>query len=367
MINNLRYILALIPALVAAPALQSATTQTVVEIKMPEARAAHSATELMDGRILLAGGCSADGCEEGISGTAVIFDAKSRSFTPAGNLITPRVGHRSIRLRDGSVLLIGGWTAKGVTASIERYVPSTNQFVHFADMNTARDGFSATALLDGNILIAGGYAENMQRLDSIEVFDPRTRKVIHQAALETARMSHTATRLSDGKVIIAGGSNNARRVIDTIEQFDPQTKTIKQTGRMLKARHKHAALLAGNNILFMGGAGIPESDNFYSAVESWNIDSQQSQPHRNLNYGRYKFLDSVLLLPSGSVFIGTSGSDIEQLSRNSVAPAALSVNPNRSRLSFSTATLLSDGQVLIAGGYDSNISVTRSAWLVKPN
>jgi len=367
MINNLGYILALIPALVAAPALQPATAQTVVEIKMPEARAAHSATELLDGRILLAGGCTDDGCDQSISGTAVIFDAKSRKFTPTGRLITPRVGQRSIRLRDGSVLLIGGWTADGVTASIERYVPSTNQFVHFADMNTARDGFSATALLDGNILIAGGYAEKMRRLDSIEVFDPRTRKVIHQTALGTARMYHTATRLTDGKVIIAGGSNNARRVTDTIEQFDPQTKTIKQTGKMLKARHKHAALLVGDKVLFLGGAGMPESDNFYNAVESWSIDSQQSQPYSNLNYGRYKFLDSVLLLPSGSVFVGTSGSDIEQLSSKSLSSAARSANPDRSRLSFSTATLLSDGQVLIAGGYDSNISVKRSAWLVKPD
>jgi hypothetical protein len=35
-------------------------------------------------------------------------------------------------------------------------------------------------------------------------------------------------------------------------------------------------------------------------------------------------------------------------------------------LAFSTATVLRDGRVLVVGGYDDRIRVSRSAWLITP-
>jgi len=336
------------------------------EISMPEPRAAHSASVLADGRILLAGGCRMNGCQGEISNSALLFDPKNQTFTSAGTLITARVGHRTVRLQDGGVLLIGGWTKNGVTTSIERFNPKTDRFEPFGALMQARDGFSATALLDGNILIAGGYAEGMRRLNSVEIFDPRTRRTIHQLKLNHARMYHTATRLDDGRVLIAGGSNQQRQVMDSLELFEPGKKTMSPAGNLLKARHKHAAVLTNGQVVVMGGAAIPESDEFYNSVESFDPKTGIVGKLPDMNAGRYKFLDAALALKDGSIFIGTSGTDFEILPKSAKHEVNRNAKRNAARLSFSTASPMPDGSVLIAGGYDSNIHVSNRAWILKP-
>src|SRR3546814_3932291 len=108
---------------------------------MPSSRAAHSATRLRDGRVLIAGGCVADGCEEGIADDANLFDPVSAGFSPAGKLVQPRVGHRAIALADGSILLFGGWTRTGVTDLVESYAPETGRFETQGRRLEPRDGF----------------------------------------------------------------------------------------------------------------------------------------------------------------------------------------------------------------------------------
>src|SRR5690606_28864819 len=90
-----------------APAHPSTGSGLVALAAMASPRAAHSATRLADGRVLLAGGCVADGCEEGIAVDALLFDPASLAFSDAGRLVQPRVGHRAVALADGSVLLLG--------------------------------------------------------------------------------------------------------------------------------------------------------------------------------------------------------------------------------------------------------------------
>lgn len=339
---------------VAAPAIGPAAA-------MPSPRAAHSATRLADGRVLLAGGCKADGCEEGIAGDALLFDPASSRFLPAGDLVQARVGHRAVALADGSVLLLGGWTEDGPTALVERYLPTTGRFEPHGRMLEARDGFSTTALADGGILIAGGYTDGMRRLASAERYDSATGRSTPLGAMATPRMSHTATRLADGRVLVAGGSRSAREVLDTLELLDPESGTFAPAGTLATARHKHAALAHGDRVLLIGGAAIPEENGHFRDSEWWS--PQGIVPGPPMALGRYKFLDSVVALPDGRSLVAGGGIHAELLDAGATAfhPLAGRIE---AALAFASATLLDDGRVLVVGGYDPGIRVSRQAWLV---
>lgn len=328
---------------------------------MPSPRAAHSATRLPDGRVLIAGGCAADGCEEGLSGDAVVFDPAASSFAPAGTLVQARAGHRAVALADGSVLLIGGWTREGVTASVERYVPGSGRFQAAGELRQARDGFSATLLADGSVLVAGGYGDGMRRLASAERFDPRSGRSTPVGALATPRMSHTATLLPDGRVLVAGGSSDTRTVLASLEVFDPATSQFTPAGTLARARHKHAAVMLGDRVLLFGGASIPEEAGHFRDSEWWRDGTVSPGPQ--MAEGRYKFLDAVLAWPDGSVLVAGSGTVAEVLDADAQRfghiPEAVGA-----KLAFSTATALADGRVLVAGGYDPQIRPSAHAWLI---
>jgi hypothetical protein len=153
-------------------ALTGATQSTgqVVSIQpMTTPRAAHSATLLMNGHVLIAGGCTQGTCDSGpATQTAEIFDPQTRGFTVIGRLVQPRLSHAAVQLEDGAVMLLGGWVSGRVTVSTERFDPTTGTFNSAPDMLEPRADFSATVLKDGRVLIAGGY-RNRTFVDTAEI------------------------------------------------------------------------------------------------------------------------------------------------------------------------------------------------------
>ena len=69
-----------------------------------------TATRLSDGRVLLAGGFEWDPARKvaAISDAVQIYDPETGSFTLAGRMPTPRIGHSAVLLDDGDVLVMGG-------------------------------------------------------------------------------------------------------------------------------------------------------------------------------------------------------------------------------------------------------------------
>jgi hypothetical protein len=69
---------------------------------MTTPRAAHTATALRDGRVLIVGGCTLASCEMDAEGaTAELFDPATGTFTRTGQMLTERVGHTATLLPDG--------------------------------------------------------------------------------------------------------------------------------------------------------------------------------------------------------------------------------------------------------------------------
>src|SRR5213593_4060048 len=136
---------------------------------MTQARTGASATLLQDGRILITGGQSADG--PSASAELVNHDG---SFSAATSMVEPRSGQTASLLEDGRVLVAGGETVgllgPSVSASLEIFDPTTNVFVTAGILSTARKGHAAALLADGRVLIAGG-SDGAGTLDSVDIYD----------------------------------------------------------------------------------------------------------------------------------------------------------------------------------------------------
>ena len=109
--------------------------------RLREPRASHSASLLADGTILVAGGFrkGPDGVSQLYTATTELVDAAGGGAVRAGPpLHDARAGHIAVTLRDGRILLAGGWAFAGdtvgdlPTASAEVFVPEVVDRI-FAD------------------------------------------------------------------------------------------------------------------------------------------------------------------------------------------------------------------------------------------
>src|SRR5262245_28963600 len=123
------------------------------------ARAAHTATLLADGRVLLAGGCAVDGCDTAEVAPSSEFYTPGRGFSAGPRLAQPRDGHSATLLPDGRVLIVGGFAREGTLpiAEAELFDPKTNSFAATGSLGIGRGAHIAVPLPDGRVLIAGGY------------------------------------------------------------------------------------------------------------------------------------------------------------------------------------------------------------------
>jgi len=90
---------------------------------MTTARRYHTATLLPDGTVLIAGGEDKFSSNP-VNTSAEIYDPATGTFFPTGDMIDPRDLHTATLLLDGRVLLTGGYTLDLKSAIAEVYNPS---------------------------------------------------------------------------------------------------------------------------------------------------------------------------------------------------------------------------------------------------
>lgn len=115
-----------------------------------------SATLLMSGKVLFAGGEDSD---NGPYPYAELYDPSTGTFTATGNMTMGRIAQATL-LPDGRVLITGGGYDPtppfATTRRAELYDPSTGSFRSFGNMISGGLKQTATLLKDGSVLIAGG-------------------------------------------------------------------------------------------------------------------------------------------------------------------------------------------------------------------
>lgn len=332
--------------------------------EMSVARAVHTATTLADGRVLVVGGCTTPGCELGGNEGAVaeLYDQEARRFERTGSLNEWRDDHTATLLRDGRVLVAGGWGVGGVLGSSELFDPRAGTFAVGPRMGSRRAGMTATVLRDGRVLVAGGFTDNRPTVALADVFVPAENRFRPVGPMATPRGAHAAARLADGRVLVIGGLSRGR-VVASSEFFDPKTGRFTRGPALRLPRYKAAAVtLPDGRVLVVGGSADIEGRRLYRSTEIYEPRRERFVPGPLLRHARYKIRDAVAVLRGGDVLVAGSAPVPELWRQSSGRFVAVAGTLGRTRL-FATASPLRSGEVLLVGGYDLGISPTAQAWL----
>ncbi len=300
----------------------------------------HTATLLEDGRVLVVGGQETPSRE---LDSAEIYDPAADSWSSAGSMSVARgEGHRATRLSDGRVLVIGG-TDEFVA---EIYDPSDGQWSQAGVMAEARNAATSTLLADGRVLVTGGGDATKAGEDpfaSAEIFDPATGEWADAGNMQNENFAHGAVLLDDGRVMVAGST--------LTEMYDPATGTWAAAGEPLRERTGGypVILLNDGKVMVPGGefkqrrrAGADPIRNveiYDPATEAWTRVA-------DMNDARSRH--AAALLNNGNVLVVETRE--LQIYNPSTDMWALAGKMMLERDSYHTATVLTDGRVLIVGG-----------------
>ena len=327
---------------------------------MSSARSLHTATELANGHVLIAGGYDTT---LATLASAEIYDPITGLFTPTGSMGAARVAAEATQLRNGKILMVGGQDASGnALASVELFDPITGTFSPTGSLLTARLNPTVTLLSNGRVLVAGGYegTSHGTPLATAEIYKPKAGRFVEAGSMQTARRNATATLLRDGTVLVAGGYNG--EAVNSPELFNPKSNSFSPAAEMsTPRRYPTASLLPDGSVLMAGGFATAtgdvqrSSERFVRSGWSWLTGAGRFLKAGTMHAARARHTatslnrNTILMAGGYDGVVPLASAEIYNIARQTFQEVG-SMNTPRYR---HTATPLQNGTVLIAGGADA--------------
>ncbi|MGH9845743.1 MAG: kelch repeat-containing protein [Blastocatellia bacterium] len=330
------------------------------------ARSQHTATLLTDGKVLVAGGIVSCTPMCQTTDTTELYDPATGMWSKTGTLPDPLGNHAAVRLQNGKVLVIGGYSRSGVLLrSANLYDPATGAWTPTGNLSNARQFHTAVLLPNGKVLVTGGLLLASGRFtptNTAELYDPATGMWSNTGAMNVPRQAHTMTLLASGKVLVATGSNTNLNAppfltpVKSCELYDPATGVWTLTGELALPRTTPTAtLLPSGKVLLAGGTDNNTSEDPTNKAELYDPASGQWSATGNMTAARDLAADA--LLSNGKVLLaGGYGNQLALLKAADLYDPATGTWSAASEIGKvrvgHTATLLNNGKVLVAAGYD---------------
>ena len=243
-------------------------------------------------------------------------------------------------------MIAGGSNGSQPLASAELYDPVGRTFTPTGSMTTARTGHAATLLPNGKVLITGGR-DGMQPLASAELYDPTTGTFAPTDSMTTADVGlaplepRPAVLVAGGKVLFAG--DNAQfydSVAGTFALAGPYADTVPVVWDT-------ATLLLDGRVLLTGSAGAAPIAGAAELFDPPSGTFSITGPRHEVE------LSTATLLTDGTVLVVTASFDVSPDDADVYDPASGTFTHIGQTIGFhpfSAAVRLADGTVLISGG-----------------
>jgi len=324
---------------------------------MTQARRGHTATLLASGKVLIAGGETGAVATPTRAKTAELFDPVTATFAATGAMTDPRAYHVAALLSNNDVLVASGAGTAGALSSAELYDETTGKFTTTGSLLTARR--NATIAPSGATFVAaGGQDTSGAALDSAETYSLTTGMWTATGRMAAKRFGHAAFVLqATGQSVVAGGANAA--TLGDIASTERLAAGVWiSAGSLTAARRDLAgATLPDGTLLVAGGyqastgTELATTELYDPTKGAWGKVGSLGTARSEL---RLTALANGAAVATGGLVRDAKGAVTSTLKTvelyDPVAQTWSSLPDMTGARADHTATLLSDGRVLVAGG-----------------
>ncbi|HWH69741.1 MAG TPA: kelch repeat-containing protein [Candidatus Sulfotelmatobacter sp.] len=278
----------------------------------------------------------------------------SGTWTATGALVGGGGGYgcAATNLPDGNVLLVSAF------AISEVYEVASGKWTITSPLNEERWGPTVILLPNGKALAAGGWNSRHALLSSAELFDPASRTWTNTGAMLSVHYKHTATLLPNGKVLVTGNNYRTNEAFVTVRVTVAADGASGRTTRTID-RPTGKGMAAGDEDRANDFASAELYD---PATGTWKRTASLKQPRGH--HTATLLTNGLVLVVGGYGKQGTALSSAELY--DPTAETWTEVGGLELARGSHTATLLPDGKVLVAGGEDGSGAYLREAELFDP-
>jgi hypothetical protein len=318
-------------------------------LPQPPSCTGHTATRLLDGRVLVIGMCQ-DGAGEQ---SALVYDPREESWRALE--FPQRSQHTATRLPSGEVLVAGGQRWEIPLSSVVTFRADASGWREEAPLATARAAHAAAGLGGGRVLVTGGFSliglcgSPYETESSAELFEP-DRGWRPAGQMQQARAYAATARLRRRQgVLVIGGDIRQRETsahgLETTERFNLRlAEWTAATPLPHAALRPTATELADGRVLVVGEDVTPAHGRIYDpAARTWSETAEL--PFWRTSHAAVRLRDGRVLIVGQSAYEHTEPAEIYDPGVDrwtlTAVPAGHHVSP--------TATRLEDGRVLVVG------------------
>lgn len=319
---------------------------------LDEPRYAHTATLISDGRVLVVGGrfikFDPEGVEEHLLTSVVLFDPAQEAWVETAPLHQGRWEHSAALLKDGRVLVAGGFETRGDPESpptAEVYYPRAAAWKVLPDVPVRAR--TVVTLLDGRVMLVGYVDGAAPNTSSSTVFDPASDTFGPVQLVAGMPGAPVGLLLRDGRVLVAGGlkgfGDGEPEPRGEAAFHDPATGLWTPTTAMPNPQMLHSMIQLDDGRVLVVGLG--PSELFDPVTATWTLTGAPASTRETTNLVA---VENGHVLAIGSVVGHITALPVVEA--YDPATGTWTVIEQYRVIEGQTVTVLADGRILVVGG-----------------